>query len=569
MSEHALERNGNIINRKYTEYFLPTVLTALANNIAIIVDSIIVGNMLSSTSMTAINLLSPVTQFYFSITILFGLGASTLISFAKGKNDKKGADRAFTVAAVLLVFLIVVFMIVQFLFLDRIARVLTEIPELNSELRKYYIPFIAGTPLSLLLPSMVHCIRSDARPKFASNLIIISNVINLIMDIVLMGPCQMGIMGSSIATVIGNFVAFVIMLTHFGNSMNTLAFDFSVLKAPKEFFGEFVSLFTTGISGALGTLLITLKMFYLNTMIQNAGGRNAMVAMSVISMCEVFVSAFVTGASQTMIPIVSVLLGERDNTGIKYAFKRAVSVLISASLAIALMVEAFPQVAAKLFGESDPAGLAVVVPALRTCALSFPALALTFLFMYYFTATKKKSMSLTVSIVDGLVFIIPCTYILNMLFGINGIWVAYVLARYGTWIVIAAMIVAAIKRSKGRYKDLYMLNDDVNELMSLSVNSDIPMEEILSYVTEKLDGTDTQNKEKIMAALSEILACINATEENKSVLTDIRINHEENNYIILLRSNGSLSDALEIKKKIYKNFEHASVLGMNQIKAVI
>ena len=46
-----LKRNGNIINKKYLEYFLPTVLVALANNIAIMVDSIIVGNMLGSVSM--------------------------------------------------------------------------------------------------------------------------------------------------------------------------------------------------------------------------------------------------------------------------------------------------------------------------------------------------------------------------------------------------------------------------------------------------------------------------------------------------------------------------------------
>lgn len=59
-----------------------------------------------------------------------------------------------------------------------------------------------------MLPSSVHCIRSDGRPKFASNLIIISNAINLVMDIVLMGPFKMGIAGSAIATVIGNVIAF-------------------------------------------------------------------------------------------------------------------------------------------------------------------------------------------------------------------------------------------------------------------------------------------------------------------------------------------------------------------------
>ena len=70
MTHTLLKRNGNIINKKYLEYFLPTVLTAMANNIAIMVDSVLVGQLVGSTSMAAINLLSPVTQLYFSLTIL-------------------------------------------------------------------------------------------------------------------------------------------------------------------------------------------------------------------------------------------------------------------------------------------------------------------------------------------------------------------------------------------------------------------------------------------------------------------------------------------------------------------
>ena len=94
MSSTVLGRNAVTVNKKYTEYFLPTVLTAMATNIAMIVDSIIAGNLLGQNSLAAINLMSPISQFYFSITILFGLGASSIISFAKG--FLQAAGEAFT-----------------------------------------------------------------------------------------------------------------------------------------------------------------------------------------------------------------------------------------------------------------------------------------------------------------------------------------------------------------------------------------------------------------------------------------------------------------------------------------
>ncbi len=555
-----LKRNGNIINKKYLEYFLPTVLVSLASNIAIMVDSIIVGNMLGSVSMAAISVLSPINQIYFSTTILFGVGASTLISFAKGKNDKAAADTTFTAATILLVILSAAFMILQFAFVNNIAKMLTPIEALRSELLKYYIPFIIGTPFSLLLPSAVHCIRSDGRPQFASNLIIISNAINLVMDIVLMGLFKMGIAGSAIATVIGNVIAFCIMLTHFKSKKNTLHFDLSAALSPKKLRKECVSLFTTGISGALGTILVTVTTFYMNTAIQGAGGQEGMVSMSVTSNCQIFISAFVAGASQTMIPIVSALLGERDTMGIKYAMKRAILVLLIAAAAITLIIEIAPAPVARLFGDKTPAEMAMIIPALRISALSFIGMSMSFLFMYYFTATQREAMSLTVSIVNGIVLTIPVAYILERFFGITGLWAMLCADHYGTWIVIAAMIIVTIAKSNGRYRDIFLL-DSADELLSFSVKSDADASEIKSAVADKItDGNG------VAETVSELFAFV--SERDKSAENDIIISREDGEYVIMLRNNGAEIDESKFNGKC-KSFEYSVVLGMNQIKEII
>ena len=68
---------------------------------------------------------------------------------------------------------------------------------------------------------------------------------------------------------------------------------------------------TIGLSGALGTMLITVKMLFLNTIIQSIGGSAGMVSYSVCSSSQIFMSMFITGASQTMIPIIGVCLGRK------------------------------------------------------------------------------------------------------------------------------------------------------------------------------------------------------------------------------------------------------------------
>lgn len=172
----------------------------------------------------------------FSITILFGLGASSIISFAKGRRDENQANRVFTSTFIVLIALSVIFIAIQLPLADSISSLLTKDSELKSLLYQYYVPFIIGTPIYLLLMCSIHFVRADARPAFASNIVIVANAVNLGLDFLFMGAFKMGIAGSSIATVTGYAVGFVMMSTHFIMKKSTLHFDFSILRNPVQFF---------------------------------------------------------------------------------------------------------------------------------------------------------------------------------------------------------------------------------------------------------------------------------------------------------------------------------------------
>lgn len=469
MSSTVLGRNAVTVNKKYTEYFLPTVLTAMATNIAMIVDSIIAGNLLGQNSLAAINLMSPISQLYFSITILFGLGASSIISFAKGRRDENQANRVFTSTFIVLIALSVIFIAIQLPLADSISSLLTKDSELKSLLYQYYVPFIIGTPIYLLLMCSIHFVRADARPAFASNIVIVANAVNLGLDFLFMGAFKMGIAGSSIATVTGYAVGFVMMSTHFIMKKSTLHFDFSILRNPVQFFKFLGKMVTIGLSGALGTMLITVKMLFLNTIIQSIGGSAGMVSYSVCSSSQIFMSMFITGASQTMIPIIGVCLGEKDYDGVRYAFRRAARVLAVSSVVIMLFICIEPEPIIKFFGITSPTDIANTVPAMRINALSFPGLSFSFLLLYYYMATQKRAISTAISIINGIVILIPSALILGKFFGITGVWYSLVVAQVGTLVVVYFIDLAEKRKSGGKYKNFYLLEEtEDNELLALS-----------------------------------------------------------------------------------------------------
>ena len=169
MSSTVLGRNAVTVNKKYTEYFLPTVLTAMATNIAMIVDSIIAGNLLGQNSLAAINLMSPISQFYFSITILFGLGASSIISFAKGRRDEKQANRVFTSTFIVLIALSVIFIAIsKSFFRVQSQRAVHNIPALSSPSRWCRVSASSchENPLRTSWKPQIQRIPSGHRPIF-------------------------------------------------------------------------------------------------------------------------------------------------------------------------------------------------------------------------------------------------------------------------------------------------------------------------------------------------------------------------------------------------------------------
>lgn len=581
MANIKLSRNAVTVNKKYNEYFLPTVLTAMATNIAMIVDSMLAGNMLGKNSLAAINLMSPVAQLYFSLTILFGLGASSIISYAKGKRDNALANKVFTITFVTIIALSVVLMGVGLPFGDSVCSIFTRDKELHSLLYAYYIPFIVGSPIYLLLMCSIHFVRADARPKLASNIIIIANVVNLILDLVFMGPLKMGVAGSSIATMTGYAVGFVIMSTHFIQKKSTLHFDFSILKDINGFFSSLGKMVTMGLSGALGTMLITVKMFFLNTIIQSTGGSAGLVSYTVCSSSQIFMSMFITGASQTMIPIVGVCLGEKDFDGVKYAFMKALKILTIASIVITLFIWAAPETIIKMFGVTAPSDIAGTVPALRINALSFIGLAYSFLLLYYYMAIRKRAISTTISVLNGIGILIPSTLILAKFFGLTGIWFSLVVAQVGTLVVVLIIDFVIIKKSKGKYRNILLLEDiDDNELLSLSFKGTYENASGVSlYLTSFLtsNGIEKNIANRVAVSVEEI--ALEATERMKSKKKDadidIRIFSDKNNVIVSIRDNGDefnpnydIGDdeisPLKVIKSISKNIEYTRTLGFNR-----
>ncbi len=574
MKQLSLQRNGKILQKTYLRYFFPTVLTAMATNIAVFADSILAGNLLGGEALAAINLLSPVTQLYFALTVLLGLGASTVITAARGKNDSESADRAFTSVILLAAAISAVLLAVQLPLARPICGVLSGDPRLIDLSYRYYFPFILGTPLQIALLCSVYFVRVDGHPNYSSAAVIAANGINLFMDYLLMGVAKMGIAGSAVATIVGNAVGLAMIAVFYLMGKGRERFLFSIFKSPRAFGNSVLSVLSTGLSGAAGTALIVPKMFFLNYFVQRMGGSDAMVVYSVCSSASVIVSMFITGAAQAMIPIVSVCYAEKDYDGVKYTLKRAALVMLLCSAAVTAFAMIYPEGLAAVFGFRDPALRGEMVSALRIYAVSFPFLAFSFLILYYDLAVKRKGLSLISAVLGNIALQIPVTALFGAVWGIEGVWYSFFAAQALALLLslLSAFLFSKIKKNVGGF---YLLPKTGGALFSLSYYATA---ETAAKVSELLQtkfsaSFDPLRANKLAVAVEDYTVCLIRKSGRGRVGVDVLL-YADPAFSVVIRDDGAEQNPLEgeeepfspadVVKDVADNIAYSSVLGMNK-----
>ena len=207
--------NDIIANIKFKELLLPTLLIAMALNISAVFDSFFVSSLIGESALAAIQVFEPVVLFITILEWLFGLGGQILSLNCKGEFNEYGSNKYFTIAIESTVIVCIIMLIVCSVFADSLINILHP-PAGVLPYVQQYAPFLfLCFPISTGLGVLSQYIRVDGQPNFASYLIIIANVINIVLDYVFLAYFHTGIGGAALATLIGYSVALIISLKYF------------------------------------------------------------------------------------------------------------------------------------------------------------------------------------------------------------------------------------------------------------------------------------------------------------------------------------------------------------------
>lgn len=459
-------RNSVLVGRKFREFFFPTVLMSASASLSLIIDSMIVGNVLGDSELAAMNLIMPVSLCFTAISGLFGVGAATGLSLFRGRMEEHKAHQCFTLATLAWAVCSVLVVLLGLFASDRLAAAFSGTSGLTALVEDYLRVYLLGAPMTFATLIFPHILKANGRPKLASNGLIVANVTNLVLDIVFMELLQMELDGAALATVTGNAVGVGIYLVCVLRTKNRTLRLVRICLADLKLYGQMLRL---SVSSILGQAFMVGKMWIFNMIVAAAAGQAGLTAFSVCTSCLSFVSMFIAGGAQTMIPMVSAFRGAEDFTAIRMTVRKAFQTILLCCIAVTVLFELFPQTVMGLYGVTGGEALELGVRAIRLFSLSLTGIGFNFMYMYYVQASGMAAFSLQICALEGFFIIVPMGLLLGAVLGINGIWLAY---SVNALLVIGFILLRArytARRSQGRLTGLFLLEQQ-SQTLELSVD---------------------------------------------------------------------------------------------------
>ena len=537
------KRNFELTYAKYREFFLPTLLITASINITSVIDSIIIGNLIGPEALAATVLCVPIMTIITCIEMILGFGGSTVATIAKAEHKFLKTKQVFTTSILALLIVGILMAILGTVFLGDISNILSQGNQQLFQLVNDYLGFIfLGTPLMLLSLGFSYFIRAEGKPNLATMVFIVANVVNVIMDVVFIKYANMGIMGGSLATLVGYCFGMILVIRYLISKDRITKFTNKI----GNIFKTLKSIFVLGLSPASGQIFMFLKILIINSLVIITLGSSGAVAMATCFDVLLIVSILVAGVCETFSPIVAVLYAEKDNNAVKFVMKHSFKIAIIISMLITISIIILPNVIVQIYGITGSENISATIDALRIFSLSFVGVTITFIMLFYNQAIGQNKLSFLISICEGLLILIPVAYILSNIIGIYGIWISFSIAEITTILIILVSVKIISSKSKGKYKGFLLLerSDDfeifdltikgLNEVMDLS-------EKIIDFSESK--GLSEKTSVYLGMAIEEILVNIIKYNNNQDNNQNNLINNRK-------KANNKKKHTFNKKKKL-------------------
>lgn len=433
------------VSKQLLRFSFPFLLSNLLQALYSVADMIIVGQFSGTYSITGVSMGSQISMLVTGAAT--GLAVSGTVLVAQYGGAKKFDEQRKTIGTMSTLYLVlsVVFTVVMLLCGNGLLRLLNTPEAAFEEASRYLLICMSGTVFILLYNAISAVLRGMGDSKRPLYFVAIAAAANVILDLVLVGPLQMGAAGAAIATVFSQALSVVLSLIYLVRNRFFEGYTKHDFRLQKD---KAKALISIGLPSSVQQVVVSISFLTLTSLVNSLP--NAVTA----SACQGIASrinSFAILPALAMSSAVSSMAGQNIGAGeyerAKKTMHSAILIALGISAVVFAVVQLFPGQLISIFS-ADEQVIATGIPYLRLLALEYLLLPMVFCMNGLVIAAGKTSVVLFNALLSGIFVRVPMAYILvhaaNM--GFNGVGLAIGTAT------IASLIFGAFYIRSGRWK---------------------------------------------------------------------------------------------------------------------
>lgn len=436
------------IGKLLKNYAVPAIIAMTASSLYNIVDSIFIGHGVGPLAIAGLAVTFPLMNLSAAFGTLVGVGATTMISVLLGQKNYEVANKVLGNVVILNIIIGLIFMGVSLAFLDPILYFFGASENTIGYAREYMQIILAGNAVTHLYLGLNSVLRASGNPKLAMMLTILSVLINIAVAPVLIFWLDMGISGAAIATVAAQVAALAIILAYFSRKDRVLHFSRKIFRLDWRIAKDSLAI---GLAPFLMNAAACIVTLFINQQLKKYGGDLAIGAYGIVNRISFLFIMVNMGLNQGMQPIAGYNYGTRNYTRVKGVMWKTVKYATAVTCTGFLIALLVPHQAVSVF-TSDSQLIGFSAKGLRMLTLAFPLVGFQMVSSNFFQCLGMVNKAILLSMSRQLLFLIPCIYILPLLWGNIGVWASFPISDFAAF-VISAILMWDLLRKFSRLKD--------------------------------------------------------------------------------------------------------------------
>ncbi len=439
-----IQLSDHFTYKRLLRFVISPILMMICTSLYSIVDGVFVSNFVGKTSFAAINLIMPICMGLGTIGFMIGTGGSAIISKTLGEGKKEKACEYFTMLIYISIILSVILSLIGFIFIRPMSVALGAKGELLENCVIYgRIMFLFMTAFILQNIFLNFFIVAE-KPTLSLKISLLAGATNVVLDFLFIYVFHWGLAGAAIATGIGQIVGGIIPIFYFMRENDSLL-RFRRAKLDMQII---LKTFTNGSSEMVTNLSASLVNVLYNFQLMKIAGENGVAAYGIIMYVNFIFMAIYFGYSIGTSPVVSYHYGAGNHSELKNLFSKSILLLIGCGVVLTVLAEILTVPLVNIFASYDQNLFNMTCRGFRIYSLAFVLMGINVWGSAFFTALNNGLVSAAISFLRTLVFQIAAILILPALLGIDGIWIAIVVAELLALVVTGVFLWG----NKGKYK---------------------------------------------------------------------------------------------------------------------